>query len=118
MQDFPRGYGVSKMFSKVKMLLPVIFIHPTPLPKSLNFAVARLLPNGCQVTKGAYDLPLGTKLSHKEPERAPKTYDSQANSPVNEWQNSLLIMHFWNENVKRDFCCSAVEVSCLKMASD
>ena len=51
-------------------------------------------------------------------ERVPKTYDSQANFPVNEWQNYLLIMHFWNENVKRDFRCSAIEVSCLKMASN
>ena len=51
-------------------------------------------------------------------ERVPKTYESQANFPVNECQNYLLIMHFWNKNIKRDFRCSAIEVSCLKMASN
>ena len=93
------------------------FYSPNPIPKSLNFAVARLLLNGCPVARGAYDLPLGTKISNKEPERTPKTYDSQANFMVNEWQNSLLFA-LWNENVKQDFRCSAVEVTCLKMASN
>lgn len=98
--------------------IPIIFIHPTPLLKSLNFAVARLLPNGRPVARGTYYLPLGIKISNKEPEWVPKTYDSQAHFPVNEWQNSLLIMHFWNKTVKRDFRCSAVKVSCLKMTSN
>ena len=76
------------------------------LLKSLTFAVARLLPNGRLVARGAHDLPLGAKISNYEPEQAFKTYNSQANFLVNEWKNSLLIMYFWNEHVKRDFCCS------------
>lgn len=101
MQDFPRS--VSKMFSKVKMLLQVIFVHPTPLLKSLTFAVARLLPNGRLVARGAHDLPLGAKISNYEPEQAFKTYNSQANFLVNEWKNSLLIMYFWNEHCSWSF---------------
>lgn len=80
--NFPRS--VSKMFSKVKMLLQVIFVHPTPLLKSLTFAVARLLPNGRLVARGAHDLPLGAKISNYEPEQAFKTYNSRANFLVNE----------------------------------
>ena len=49
-----------------------------------------LLPNGRPLTKGTYHLP-------REPEQAPKTYDSQANF---RWTNSLLILHLWNENGK------------------
>ena len=97
---------IQDVFYKVKMLLPVIFVHPAPLLKSLTFAVARLLPNGRLVARGAHDLPLGAKISNYEPEQAFKTYNSQANFLVNEWKNSLLIICFWNEHVKRDFRCS------------
>ena len=39
----------------------------------------RLPPNGRQVVRGACDLPSGTKISNREPERAAETYDFQAN---------------------------------------
>ena len=49
-----------------------------------RFELTRLLPKGRPVTRDAYDTratiyPRATKISNREPERAPKTYNSEAN---------------------------------------
>ena len=86
-----------------------------------------------------------TKISNRERERAPKTYDSQANF---QWTNNKIpAAHsaLWNDKLKRlivghrqrisplingkhtalcleicfcDFSCRAVEVCCLKLVSN
>ena len=70
---------------------------------------ARLLPNRLPGARGSSDLLAGQlKFLNKEPAQAPKTYDSYGKPlsllPVKEQQNFMLILHFWNKNVKMCVC--------------
>ena len=98
-----------------------VFFPPFPLSLPLCFSTDNL--QGCCVSVAR--LPevrtlcsRATKILNKEPAQGRKTYDSNGNSPVllpmNEQQNSLLIIRFWNENVKCVFVDCRQKISAGK----
>ena len=56
--------------------------------------------NGCKVTRGTYDLPLGDQNLKQGAWMGAKKLWFSGLLPVNKQQNSWLILHFWNKNGK------------------